>query len=250
MLAIKNIPGNAHWVHDSRTCPGCGERSVRAAISTQNIVNPIFKETRDPKYPRFIPKNVTYVDCTNQSCPLYTVTLEENQFFNLSWSQIQEYGDSNRNINNHDRFHGNNRDKSYEKVSTKNNGSPPLFKLDFPSVLSKDKCPSCGSTLYKFDDKSLKQESENSFRECKNKSCRLHGVILPLGRMSDISDLEIHNFRNRQDRQDELAKGKSPFEAYDATSDKSIPDGDKLDKLRDYRYSKVKTVVKRQFKKT
>lgn len=252
-IRTKNISANSHWINDNRSCPSCNKKTIRATISKQNVVNPIFRQTRDPKYPKFIPEEFVYVECTNEKCALFHVTLEENKFFSLSNSEINDYGRSNQNINNHDQFHGNiYRGSGYEgdyKSTVKNNGAPPIFKLDFPQVISKNKCPSCGSTLYKFDDKSLKQESENSFRECKNKSCRLYKVILPLGRMSDISDLEIHNFRNRQDRQDELAKGKSPFEAYDATSDKSIPDGDKLDKLRDYRYSKVKTVVKRRFVK-
>ena len=235
-------------LHDK--CPGCGEHTLSGYYQQGKLIgrNPNATGSHD----KFLfGPSVIYCHCNNDHCPLHTVTLLQTDFMKLTPTQIHDYGERNRKYMEdikREQELDNRYQRSISKV--KNNGSPPLFKLDFPSIPSKDKCPSCGSTLYKFDDKSLKQESENSFRECKNKSCRLYEVVLPLGRMSDISDLEIHNFRNRQDRQDELAKGKSPFEAYDATSDKSIPDGDRLDKLRDYRYSKVKTVVKRQFIKT
>jgi DNA-directed RNA polymerase subunit M/transcription elongation factor TFIIS len=223
-------------------CPYCDQRTIHISSQGQTVVNPDFMAAhRAGQSTDGIEKFIKFpiLTCQNPKCVLFGYTKSQPEFLKL-------YNKSKNDI--YQEFH--NPNSSYRALpKVKNNGSPPLFKLDFPSVASKDKCPSCGSTLYKFDDKSLKQESENSFRECKNKSCRLYGVILPLGRMSDISDLEIHNFRNRQDRQDELAKGKSPFEAYDATSNKTIPDGDKLDKLRDYRYSRVKTVVKRQFKK-
>lgn len=222
-------------------CPYCDERTVHITTQGQAKLNPDFLaahragESTDG-IQKYIP-GFPILTCTNPHCVLHGYTRTQPVF-------MQFYNEPKEVL--YKEFY--NPNSSYRSInylpSIKNNGSPPIFKLDFPSVASKDKCPSCGSTLYKFDDKSLKQDSENSFRECKNDKCRLYGVILPLGRMSDISDLEIHNFRNRQDRQDELAKGKSPFEAYDATSNKTIPDGDKLNKLRDYRYSKVKTVVK------
>ena len=121
----------------------------------------------------------------------------------------------------------------------------PIIKIDSKRIPSSDKCPSCGSTLYKFEDKSQRQEGNEAFRECHNPKCKLYNVILPLGRMSDISDEEIHNFRNRNDRQTALEAGKTPFEAYDATT--NIKYSSVQDQRRNYRFAQVKQVVLRDF---
>ena len=85
-------------------CPGCNQRNVEVSTSNQSIVNPEFKRTRDPNIPKFIPSEVTHVQCGNKHCLSYKVTLEISQFFKLTDNQIADYGQSNMNLDAHDRF--------------------------------------------------------------------------------------------------------------------------------------------------
>lgn len=214
------------WSVSNVKCPYCG-RNLYEQFQTGMRVNPHSTGSHD-KYLPDPAKGRTVYSCNNQQCGIYDVTRDASWFEKARHDHrlMDDYCDMNH--------------KPHLKSM-----QMPLIKIDSKRVASNDKCPVCGSTLYKFDDKSLKQEGNDAFRECQNPKCKLYNVILPLGRMADISDKEIANFRNRNDRQDALAEGKTPFESYDATT--SLKYDTPQDQKRNYRYSNVKKVVSRNF---